>query len=126
MGKIVLTCVLALVFGFGGAVGALAAFQDQFDGAQGPTGLAGSVGPQGPAGIDGGNGEDGAVGARGKAGRPGKAASKAPAPVTDLGTDGCAGNSVEVITRANLTKKQRLVVETDRVCIVSPRSPSPR
>jgi hypothetical protein len=84
------------------------------------------VGPQGPAGVDGGNGQDGVRGARGTAGRPGRNASKAPAPATDLGTDDCAGRSVEVITRANLTAKQRLVVETERVCIVTPPSPAAR
>jgi hypothetical protein len=122
MGKIVLSCVLALVFGFGGAAAAVVAFHDQLQGTQGPTGLTGTPGAVGPAGADGGNGTDGVRGARGVPGRAGKAA-KTSTPVTDLGTDGCAGSSVAVITRANLTPAKRLIVVTKRVCIVNPSTP---
>jgi hypothetical protein len=126
MGKIVLSCVLALVFGFVGAAGAVVAFHDQLRGVQGPTGLAGAPGALGPAGKDGTNGQDGARGPRGRPGRPGKvgrAAAKSPTPVTDIGTNGCAGSFVDVVTRANLTANQRLIVVTKPLCIVKPSTP---
>lgn len=122
MGKIVLTCVLALVFGFGGAIGAGVAFHSQLAGPQGPSGLTGTPGAVGPAGADG---QDASQGARGAQGKPGKAASAVPA-VTDIGTSGCAGTSVEVVTSANLsgsakgTTSQKLGLTTKRICIVKP------
>ena len=123
MGKIVLSCVLALVFGFGGAAGAVSAFEDQFQGPQGPTGLSGAPGPAGRDGVDG---EDGARGPRGlpgtagKAGKAGKAAQKPSAPVTDLGVGDCAGDSVSVITSATLGEDQKLKLTKKDVCIVTP------
>jgi hypothetical protein len=133
MGKMAVTCVLALVFGFLGAAGAVAAFNDQLRGAQGPTGLTGvpgTVGPAGHDGADGTNGVDGKIGKigkRGARGRPGKAASQAPLPATDLGTGNCAGRSVEVMSGARLSgagqpvkKSQKLSVDTRRICLVKP------
>jgi Collagen triple helix repeat (20 copies) len=124
MGRILLTCVLALVFGFGGAAGAVTAFHDQLQGEQGPTGLTGSPGTAGRAGtdgVDGTTGPRGPAGKPGKPGKPGKAAAKAPTPATDLGSAGCAGRSVQVITRASMSKK-KLHVITRNLCIVTPPS----
>ena len=121
MGKILLTCALALVFGFGGATGAVTAFHTQLQGAQGGTGLTGAPGPQGPAGTDGTNGADGArgpAGRPGRSGKPGKAAKAAPKPATNLGVQGCAGHSVQVITNATLNKAKRLQLTKKDVCIV--------
>ncbi len=122
MGKILLTCVLALAFGFGGATGALTAFHDQFQGAQGTTGLTGATGAAGPAGSDGADGQPGARGARGRSGTAGKAA-QAPMPVvavTDLGSTNCAGQSVDVVTKVSVSKGQKILVGTQKVCIVAP------
>jgi len=124
MGRIVLTCVLALVFGFGGAAGAVTAFHDQLQGEQGPTGLTGSPGAPGRPGTDGADGAPGPrglTGKPGKPGKPGKDASQAPVPATDLGTGSCAGRSVQVVTRAAMSKKQKLRLTTRDLCIVSPR-----
>lgn len=121
------TCVLALVFGFGGAVVAVAVLQDQLQGPQGAAGAAGAAGPAGPAGrngIDGKAGTPGPRGPRGVPGSPGEPAAPAPAPATDLGTDGCAGRSVSVITSVGITKTRQLRVDRQRVCIVG-RSDSP-
>ena len=120
MGKILLTCVLALVFGFGGAVLAVTVLQDQMQGAQGPAGLTGAAGPAGRDGTDGAPGPRGPQGPRGLPGRPGKAAPEGPPPVTDLGTGSCAGRSVSVITGVGITKKQQLKVDREQVCIVDP------
>jgi len=131
MGKIVLTCVLALVFGFGGAAGAVSVLQDSFLGPQGPTGLTGATGPTGHDGIDGidgkdgRNGRDGKAGPRGPRGRAG-AAGKDAAPLTqvsDLGTLGCAGRSVSVITDARIVAHQQLRLTRKDVCIVGPAHP---
>lgn len=123
MGKIVLTCVLALVFGFIGAVGAVSLFSDQFQGPQGPTGLTGAPGPAGEPGADGAdgvNGLDGARGARGKKGEAGKDAEAPTAQASDLGSADCAGRSVSVITSARITKNKRLDLVRKDVCIVAP------
>ena len=110
-----LTCVLALVFGFGGAFAAVAVFQDSLTGPQGQSGLTGPPGPNGPAGADG---VDGADGAPGKDGRRGKAAkATAPAPV-DLGVQGCAGQSVQVITDMTITAAQKIQLTKKNVCVV--------
>jgi hypothetical protein len=120
MGKIVLTCVLALVFGFAGAGGAVYLFQDQFEGPQGPTGLTGAPGPAGQDGADGVDGATGPRGLQGKQGKPGKDAEEATAPATDLGTDGCAGKSITVITSASIDENQKLDLTKKDVCIVAP------
>src|SRR3954454_17910376 len=126
MGKIVLVCVLALLFGFGGSLLGITAFHDSLAGAQGATGLAGAPGPkgdQGLAGTDGTHGRDGARGPRGlpgdtgNPGKPGKAAT-APAPAsTDLGTKGCSGRSVSVVTGATVTNNQLRLVKSN-LCVV--------
>ena len=113
MGKILLTCVLALVFGFGGAAVGVATLGDSLRGPQGETGLTGAPGPTGPAGTDG---VDGARGAAGKAGRAGKAA-KAPTTI-DLGVDGCAGQAVSVITDVTVSKDQKVKLTRKDVCVV--------
>jgi len=117
MGKILLTCVLALVFGFGGAVVAVTAFQDQLAGTQGETGLTGAPGPRGPAGQDGADGEDGATGKAGKAGKTAKVVKVAPTSV-DLGSQNCSGRSVSVITDVTITAQQKLKLTRRDVCVV--------
>lgn len=115
MGKIVLTCVLALVFGFGGAAGAVTVFQDSLRGPQGQSGLTGPPGPQGPAGQDGADGVDGA---RGPAGKAGKAAKTEPT-VLDLGIQGCTGRSVQVVTDVTVTAAQKIKLTKKNVCVVN-------
>ena len=117
MGKMVLTCVLALVFGLGGAAGGVTAFQDSLRGPQGETGLTGAPGPEGPAGQDGEDGQDGARGPRWPAGKPAKPAEVEP-PKLDLGSTGCAGSPVQVITDVAITKNQKLRLTKKTVCIV--------
>jgi collagen triple helix repeat protein len=119
MGKIVLICVLALVFGFAGAAGAVTVFKSQLAGSQGPTGLTGAPGPQGEAGADGVDGKDGVRGPRGKAGKPGKAAKDVKLP-TDLGLANCSGKSVQVVTGGKMTKNDKLDLTTKTICIVKP------
>jgi hypothetical protein len=117
MGKIVLTCVLALVFGFGGAVGAVTVMQDSLRGPQGDSGLAGPPGPEGPAGRDGADGVDGVDGARGPSGKAGKAAKVTPT-VLNLGIEGCTGRSVQVVTDVTVTTDQKLRLIKRNVCVV--------
>ena len=101
MVKYVVTCVLALVFGFGGAFAAVAVMQDSLTGPQGETGLTGPPGAQ-----------------NGKAGKAGKAAKAAdPVPV-DLGVQGCNGKSVQVITDVTITAGQKLRLTKKNVCVV--------
>ncbi len=119
MGKIVITCVLALVFGFGGAAVAVTAFHGQLQGPQGATGLTGAPGPQGEAGRDGVDGRPGKPGRPGKAGKAGKAATNVSMP-TDLGLGNCAGRSMVVITDVKITKGQKLQLVKKTVCIVKP------
>jgi hypothetical protein len=119
MGKIVLTCVLALVFGFAGAAGAVTVFKGQFQGPQGPTGLTGAPGPQGEAGADGVDGKDGKPGPRGKPGKPGKAAANVKLP-SDLGVTNCSGKSEKVVSGGTLTKNNKLKLTTKTICIVKP------
>ena len=126
MSKIVLSSVLALVFGFGGAAGAVSTFHTSLRGEQGETGLAGAPGPEGPAGADGADGVDGKDGARGKTGKQGKAgkpakATKKVAVPTDLGTGGCAGRSIQVVTQVTVTKNQQIRLTKQNVCIVAPK-----
>jgi hypothetical protein len=117
MGKMVLTCVLALVFGFGGAVGAVTVMQDSLRGPQGDSGLAGPPGPEGPAGQDGVDGVDGVDGARGPSGKAGKAAKVTPT-VLNLGLEGCTGRSVQVVTDVTITTDQKLRLIKRNVCVV--------
>jgi hypothetical protein len=119
MGKIVLTCVLALVFGFAGAAGAVTVFKSQLAGSQGPTGLTGAPGPQGESGADGVDGKDGKPGPRGKPGKPGKAAKNVKLP-TDIGLTNCSGKSVKVVTGGKMTKTDKLDLTTKTICIVKP------
>jgi hypothetical protein len=124
MTKILLTCVLALTFGFGGAAAAGVVFHDSMKGAQGPTGLPGAPGSPGRDGADGTDGSPGPPGPAGKPGRPGKAGKDATAvpAVTDLGSSDCAGKSVQVITSATIDKDQRLQLTKKSLCIVAPPS----
>jgi hypothetical protein len=119
MGKIVLTCALALVFGVLGAVGATAVIGHQLRGPQGPSGLAGPPGPQGKAGTNGVDGKDGKAGARGKPGKAGKAATNVSMP-TDLGAAGCAGRAIQVVSGGKLTKDNKLKLTSKTICIVKP------
>ena len=121
MGKILLTCVLALVFGFGGAAAAGVAFHDQLQGPQGPTGLTGAPGPKGDQGPEGPQGPAGQAGKAGKSAKivqPAKATSKPSPQVVDLGTQNCTGKSVQVVTDATVTKDQRLQLTKKFVCLV--------
>jgi hypothetical protein len=118
MMKYVVTCVLALVFGFGGAFAAVAVSQDSLRGPQGESGL---VGPPGAKGATGARGADGADGADGKAGKAGKAAKapKAADPVpVNLGVKGCTGQSVQVITDVTITADQKIRLTKKDVCVV--------
>jgi hypothetical protein len=129
MNKWIVICVVALVFGFGGAAGAVAVMHDQLQGDQGADGLTGAPGQ---AGRDGADGVNGLRGGRGPAGRPGRAgkdgkhgkrgvaAPKAPPTATDLGTRDCAGSSVEVVTKARLDAAKKLVVVKKQICLVAP------
>jgi hypothetical protein len=127
MTKILLTCVLALTFGFGGAAAAGAVFHDSMKGAQGPTGLPGAPGPAGKDGADGTDGSPGPVGPAGKPGKPGKPGKDAAAvaAVTDLGSSNCAGKSVEVVTAVKVSKKQKVTLTKKTLCIVTPPSTAP-
>ncbi len=114
MGKIatlLVTAVIALVFGFAGAFVAVHVFADQLRGAQGATGLAGPPGEQGPAGLDGADGERGP---RGAAGRAGRAALQRP---TDIGTGGCRGASVTVVTDVTVAN-QKMRLTKKPLCVV--------
>jgi hypothetical protein len=126
MTKILLTCVLALTFGFGGAAAAGVVFHDSMKGAQGPTGLPGAPGSPGKDGADGTDGSPGPAGPAGRTGKPGKAGKDATAvpAVTDLGSSGCAGKSVQVITAATIDKDQKLQLTKKSLCIVAPPSAS--
>jgi len=118
MGKILLTCVLALVFGFGGAAAAGVAFHDQLQGPQGPTGLTGAPGAKGEQGPEGPAGQAGKAGKSAKVVQPAKATSKPSPQVVDLGTQNCTGRSVQVVTDATVTKDQRLELTKKSVCLV--------
>jgi hypothetical protein len=115
MGKYVVTCVLALVFGFGGAFAAAAVFQSSLTGPQGESGLTGPPGAKGEPGAPGADGADGADGKAGKAGKAAKAAD--PVPV-DLGVQGCTGQSVQVITDVTITADQKIKLTKKNVCVV--------
>ena len=115
MGKIVLTCVLALVFGFGGAAGAVTVFQDSLRGPQGQSGLTGPPGPEGLAGQDGADGQDGARGPSGKAGK----APKTEPTTLNLGIQGCTGRSVQVVTDVTITAAQKIKLTKKNVCVVN-------
>ena len=118
MGKwptIVLTCVVALVCGFLGAVGAVTVLHSQLQGPQGVSGLQGPPGPKGNAGLDGADGTDGV---RGPRGRPGKAA-KTPKPTqVNLSSSGCTGGSVDVVTDVTMAK-DKVRQTKEKVCVVT-------
>jgi hypothetical protein len=114
MGKLptlLVTAAIALVFGFLGALAAVNVFADQLRGPQGATGLAGPPGEQGPPGQDGADGEPG------PAGPAGKAAQAARQKPTDIGTSGCAGSSVDVVTDVTI-KDQKMSLVKRPVCVV--------
>lgn len=114
MGKstnLVLTAVIAVACGFLGSVGGVLAFQSQLQGPQGPTGLRGAPGEQGPPGVDGAEGPPGEPGPRGPRGAPAR-----NVPV-DLGTSGCVGDAVEVVTDVRINADDELVLEKQPVCV---------
>ena len=117
MSGLLLTCVVALVCGFLGAVVAVSVLQDQLAGPQGPTGLQGLRGEPGPAGADGLDGEDGTPGERGPRGRSGKAAEAADEAPVDVCTQNCLGRSVRVVTDVTVRNDQMQLVR-DTVCLV--------
>jgi hypothetical protein len=113
---LLLTAVVAVVCGFLGAAGGIAVLHDELVGPQGPTGLQGLPGEQGPPGADGADGVDGVDGAdgeRGPRGRSGRAAEQQP---VDLGTEGCAGSAVRVVTDVSGDGEQ-IQVERETVCV---------
>jgi len=105
------TSVLALVFGFVGALGAVSFFADEIKGEQGSTGIQGAPGQPGVRGTDGGRGSQGE---RGRRGKKGKAAPKLPS--YDLGTINCAGTGYEVVTDATVVKRE-LRLSKEVICI---------
>lgn len=107
---LLVTSVLALVFGFVGALGAVSFFADDIKGEQGPTGIPGAQGEPGARGTDGGQGERGPRGPRGKAARVPKL------PSYDLGTINCAGVGYEVVTDIAVVK-QRVRTSKELLCI---------
>lgn len=114
MPSLVVTVVVSLLCGFLGALGAVTVFQSQLAGPQGPSGLAGPPGEQGPPGQDGADGVDGERGPRGASGRAGR---DARAGSVDLGTTGCRGRAVTVVTDVQIQDKQ-MQLEKDSVCVV--------
>ena len=107
---LLVTSVLALVFGFVGALGAVSFFADDIKGEQGPTGIPGAQGEPGARGTDGGQGASGPRGPRGKAARVPKL------PSYDLGTVNCAGTGYEVVTDVTMVK-QKARVSKELVCL---------
>ena len=114
MSNLVVTGIIALVCGFLGALGAVTVFEGQLAGPQGATGLSGPPGEQGPAGVDGRDGVDGQRGPRGPRGRDGDAAQDVP---VDLGTEGCVGRSVEVVTDVTVNRQQEMQLEKQPLCV---------
>ena len=117
MGKLatlLVTAAIALVCGFLGAFAAVNVFADQLRGPQGASGLAGPPGEQGPAGQDGADGADGEPGPPGPAGKAAQAARQKP---TNIGTSGCAGSSVDVVTDV-MIKDQKMSLVKKPVCVV--------
>lgn len=114
MGKwasLLVTAVVAVVFGFLGAFAAVHVYADQLRGPQGATGLAGPPGEQGPPGQDGADGDPGPRGLPGKAGRA------AQRVTSNLGTTGCAGASVDVVTDV-IVRNQQMNLVKKPVCVV--------
>jgi len=75
-------------------------------------------GPQGEPGPPGADGVDGADGEPGPRGRPGKAARVPTLPALDLGTEGCAGAPVQVVTDVAVNR-QRLQLTKQMVCVTA-------
>jgi collagen triple helix repeat protein len=111
--NLLLTALIAVVCGFLGALGGIAVLNDELVGPQGPTGLQGLPGEEGPPGADGSDGVDGVDGERGPRGRSGQAAEEQP---VDLGTEGCAGTSVRVVTDVS-SDGEKIQVERETVCV---------
>ena len=117
MPGLLVTCVVALVCGFLGALAAVTVFQDQLAGPQGATGLQGTAGEPGPPGADGADGVDGTPGERGPRGLSGKAGKAAGEVPLNIGTDDCLGRSVQVVTDATV-RNDELQLERETVCVV--------
>lgn len=115
MGKVttlLVTAVVALVFGFVGSFAAVSVFTEDLRGPQGATGV---PGPPGENGIDGADGTDGTAGPRGPRGPAGKAA-RVEAQTYDLGSANCKGRAVSVVTDAKVVER-RLQLERGLVCL---------
>lgn len=117
MPNLLVTCVVALVCGFLGALGAVTVFQDQITGPQGATGLRGIAGEPGPAGTAGADGIDGVDGERGPRGRPGRAARTPDEVPLNIGTSDCLGRSVQVVTDVTV-RGDELELQRETVCVV--------
>ncbi len=107
---LLLTALVALVFGFVGAFVAVQVFSEDLRGPQGATGLPGSPGEPGPRGTDG------APGPPGPRGPAGTTAEIPELPSYDLSTADCAGAAVEVVTGVEVVRG-RVQVTKDRVCL---------
>jgi len=115
MGKVttlLVTAVVAVVFGFVGSFAAVSVFTEDLRGPQGATGV---PGPPGENGADGADGADGAAGSRGLRGPAGKAARVEAQPY-NLGSANCKGRAVSVVTDARVVER-RLQLERGLVCL---------
>lgn len=110
--KVLVTAVVALLFGFVGAFVAVQVFAEDLRGPQGATGV------PGPAGSDGTNGTDGADGARGPRGPRGTAARVQTPRTYSIGTTDCVGQSFRVVTDVRVVNK-RLQVDRELVCVTN-------
>jgi hypothetical protein len=120
MGKLpmmLVTVVTAVLFGFLGALGTVTVMAEEIKGEQGPSGLQGPPGEEGAPGQDGAPGKDGDRGPRGQRGPSGKDARLPDLPSSDLGTSGCAGSAVSVVTDVRVVD-QRIQLDRRSVCIV--------
>jgi hypothetical protein len=116
-GRLVLACVLAVVFGFVGAAGAVTMMHDSLRGPQGQTGLTGAPGPAGQDGQPGAEGPPGPAGKAGTNGKNGKTAKVLPTNL-DLGVTGCSGRAVQVVTDVTITAAQKVKLTKKSVCVV--------
>ena len=121
MGKYVVTCVLALVFGFGGAFAAVAVMQDSLHGPPGRDGPHRSPRRPGrPRVLAARTVPTAGTARRASAGKAAKAAD--PVPV-DLGVRAATGSPVQVITDVTITAGQKLMLTKRNVCVVKSARP---
>jgi hypothetical protein len=120
MGKLsslLVTGVVALACGFGGAFAAVSVLAEDLRGPQGATGVPGPAGADGADGEDGAPGADGADGKRGPQGPRGKEARARAPRAYDLGSADCSGRSVRIVTDVRV-ESRGLQVDRGQVCVV--------